>query len=148
MTQPAAIIGTRGELPSAIREVCATRGYVTMPELAKGLRIDVKTLRKHIDAGRLKCRLIGTGALRRRRAFLLSDIESFFDGMLEPPCPSIGTKTRLSGSSISSSTVIAFPDPPKSRLHGPSVKQKPSRRQSVGRPSELLRQLENKDDGR
>lgn len=135
------------QLPARLRQICIERGYVTMPELSTALRMDVKTLRKHIDAGRLKCRLIGTGALRRRRAFMLSDIESFFTDALEPACPSIGTATRPSGSSISKSMVIAFPARSASGSIAPSVRRKPSRRKSVGRPSDLLRQFGSKGEG-
>lgn len=38
----------------------------------------VKTIRRHIDAGRLRCRDIGTGTERVRRGFLLADIEAFY----------------------------------------------------------------------
>jgi hypothetical protein len=128
------------EVPESVRQAFADRPHLTMPELSKTSRMDPKTIRRHIDAGRLNWRNIGTGSVRVRRGFVLADVESFYRSIKRggTPCLSIGTETPPTGNSISSAQVIDFVGRQKSPKPDQNGKRKPLRRKSVGRPSDLL----------
>jgi len=138
------------EVPETVREAFAERPHLTVPELSKASRMDPKTIRRHIDAGRLNWREIGTGSVRVRRGFVLADVESFYRSIKRggTPCPSIDTETLHTGNSISSAQVIDFPGQPKSPRPGQNAKRKLSRRKSGGRPSDLLRRSGGPDVNR
>jgi hypothetical protein len=129
------------EVPETVRQAFADRPHLTMPELSKASRMDPKTIRRHIEAGRLNWRNIGTGCVRIRRGFVLADVESFYRSIKRggTPCPSIGTETLPTGNSTSSAQVIDFAGRQRSPRPGQSEKRKPLRRKSVGRPSDLLK---------
>ena len=138
------------EVPESVRQAFAERPHLTMPELSKASRMDPKTIRRHIDAGRLNWRNIGTGSVRVRRGFVLADVESFYRSIKRggTPCRSIGTETLPTGNSISSAQVIDFAGRQKSQRPGQNGKRKLSRRKSVGRPSDLLRRSGGPDVNR
>ena len=138
------------EVPESVRQAFAERPHLTMPELSKASRMDPKTIRRHIDAGRLNWRNIGTGSVRVRRGFVLADVESFYRSIKRggTPCPSIGTETPPTGNSISSAQVIDFAGRQKSPRPSQNEKRKPLRRKSVGRPSDLLRRSGGPDVNR
>ena len=117
-------------LPEPILAAFAGRTTLGIPELAPLLDMDVKTLRRHIEAGELVGRLKGTGRRRHHGRFCLADIERFWnrDCVGESACQSIGTRTRHSGNSISRSMVIAFPDRPKFPGAKVNVTRRPSRK--------------------
>jgi hypothetical protein len=128
-------------LPQTVLAAFEGLPHLTLPEFSKASRMDPKTVRRHIAAGRLNWRDIGTGSVRVRRGFVLADVLDFYRSIKRggTPCPSIGTETLPIGNSTSNSAVIAFPDQLRFRRGTPSAKRKPSRRKSVGRPSDLLR---------
>lgn len=128
------------EIPESVRAAFAGRAYLTLPEFSRASRMDPKTVRKHIDAGRLNWRDIGAGEVRVRRGFILSDVENFYRCIKRggTPCPSIDTKIHPSGSSTSNAAVIAFPGQPRSQKLSRNGKRRPLKRKSVGRPSDLL----------
>jgi hypothetical protein len=129
------------EVPETVRQAFADRPHLTMPELSKVSRMDPKTIRRHIEDGRLNWRNIGTGSVRIRRGFVLADVESFYQSIKRggPQCPSIGTEILRTGNSISCAQVIDFVGRQKSPRPDQNGKRKPLRRKSVGRPSDLLR---------
>ena len=65
------------DVPESVRQAFAERPHLTMPELSKASRMDPKTLRRHIDAGRLNWRNIGTGSVRVRRGLRLGRRREF-----------------------------------------------------------------------
>ena len=138
------------EIPESVRAAFSGRAHLTLPEFSRVSRMDPKTIRKHIDAGRLNWRDIGAGAVRVRRGFILNDVENFYRCIKRggTPCPSIDTKIHPSGSSTSSAAVIVFRGQPRSQKLSRNGKRKPLRRKSVGRPSDLLRRSGSPDVNR
>ncbi|MDA9415569.1 MULTISPECIES: helix-turn-helix domain-containing protein [Bradyrhizobium] len=61
---------------------------------AKLLKLDQKTLRKHVRQGRIGSRIVGTGRWRIRREFALSDIEAFYAPMVERSLDTLGAPVR------------------------------------------------------
>lgn len=76
------------ELPTALRNHFATSATIDLPGLARLLPMDVKTLHRHIAAGRLSFRIKGTGAKKKRRVFLEDDVAAFLAALSgTPPVP-------------------------------------------------------------
>lgn len=70
-------------LPSALEAHFATFVVIDVPQLAALFPMDRKTIKRHIDAGRLPSRIKGGGRKKPHRVFTRSDIERF----LEPSEP-------------------------------------------------------------
>jgi hypothetical protein len=132
-------------LPETVRLAFAGKAHLTAAELGRAADMSPKMIRGYIDAGLLKWRHHGFGSKRIHRVFILPDVEDFYRLRERggAPCPSIGTKTRPTGNSISSAVVLDFAAQRKSRSTIPSVRQRPSRRKSVGRPTALLKKLKD-----
>jgi hypothetical protein len=99
-------------------------GLRTEREAAAKLGCSVKTFKGHVAAGRLKYVLVGHGTKRQRRMFTDADLNEFISNQTHkdvPACPSTGTRARRTGTSTSSSEVVAFTAQPKPR---PAVKPK------------------------
>jgi excisionase family DNA binding protein len=99
-------------------------GLRTMAEAAARLGCSVKTLKGHVASGALTYVNVGRGRERARMRFTDSDLNQFIANQTRkaPTCPSIETRVRRSGTSISKSEVIAFSDRRNAR---PGVKRKP-----------------------
>src|SRR5689334_6603356 len=74
------------ELAAALREGFAGRPSVEMAELAKLLKLDEKTLLRHVRSGKLPFRRMGAGRKRIRRRFTMGDVLTFY-GNLGTPAP-------------------------------------------------------------
>src|SRR5215467_4640847 len=122
-------------IPDQVREAFAERPFLCLTRLARVLGWDVATVRGHVERGNLVGRQKGHGKERTHRVFTLADFSAFWSRL----CPSTATTAPPIGVSTSSSGVIDFRASPTSQKTGPSVKRKNSRRQSVGKPSNLLR---------
>ena len=97
----------------------------TMAEAAAKLGCSVKTLKGHIEAGRLRYFTTGHGSKRQRKMVTAADLNEFIAAQSRKdssPCPSTKTRARRSGSSISSSQVIDFTAPRR-----PPASAKPKR---------------------
>ncbi|CCV03324.1 hypothetical protein MESS2_1030181 [Mesorhizobium metallidurans STM 2683] len=95
----------------------------TPEETAKILGISIKTLREHIELGRIRSIIVGTGKKRKRRRFTDKNIQSFIEGQKlreAPPCQSIKAPKAHTTPMTSNSTVVAF-----------SVLQKPGTRKTL-----------------
>jgi excisionase family DNA binding protein len=94
---------------------------LTMAEAAAKLGCSVKTLKGHIEAGRLRYFTTGHGSKRRRKMVTAAELNEFIAAQSRKdssPCPSTKTRARRSGSSISRSAVIAFTARPNARPSG------------------------------
>jgi len=69
------------ELVETLRAGFAGRPAVAMSELSNLLKLDEKTLLRHIRSGRLPFRSVGTGRRRIRRLFTMGDVVQFFDNL-------------------------------------------------------------------
>jgi hypothetical protein len=56
----------------------AGRATVRLPEAAAILKMTEKTLRRHVAEGNVRFRATGTGSLRMRREFTVSDLVDFY----------------------------------------------------------------------
>lgn len=65
------------ELVAALRAGFAARPTVSMAELSKLLKLDEKTLLRHIRTGRLPFRAVGCGRRRITRRFTITDVIQF-----------------------------------------------------------------------
>jgi len=65
-------------VPDEVRAAFDGRPYLGMPQLAKALRIDIKTLTKHLRAGNLPACNKGTGPVRKRLVCTLDDFKEFY----------------------------------------------------------------------
>jgi hypothetical protein len=85
-------------------------GLRTLGEAAAKVGCSEKTLKGFIDSGALRYVNIGHGTKRPRRRFTDSDIAEFIANQTEKdsPCPSIETRARRTGISISNGEVIGF----------------------------------------
>src|SRR5262245_6978519 len=93
----------------------------TMAEAAAKLSCSIKTLKGHIEAGRLRYFTSGHGSKRPRKMVTVAHLDQFIAAQTRkdaPPCPSTKTRARRSGSSISSSQVIDFTAPRRPRPSG------------------------------
>jgi excisionase family DNA binding protein len=85
---------------------------LTLAEAAEMLRISVKTLREHIDAGELACIILGRGRLKKRRAIDHDDLRAFIIRHKETggraQCPSTSRRKAPITTMISNTKVIGF----------------------------------------
>ena len=65
-------------LPDEVRAAFDGAPYLTMPRLAKALRMDPKTLRSHREAQNLPVHIKGTGLQRRHYVCTQSDVAEFY----------------------------------------------------------------------
>jgi excisionase family DNA binding protein len=96
--------------------VTPPNGLRTLAEAAERIGVSVKTLKKHIDAGRLRYINVGTGVRHKRRMFTDADLDEFVAAQSRrdsPACPSTRTSARRIGNSTSSGEVIAFTAQPR-----------------------------------
>jgi hypothetical protein len=100
-------------VPQRVRDAFAGRTYLSTPEVARLLEMNVVTLREHADAGDIVWRQKGLGAKRPRRVFTLSDVIGFLSKMSrgrpwedEGPSESSLNRGRRSGGTTSSWTVV------------------------------------------
>lgn len=68
-----------GTLPSALEAHFAMFVVIDVPQLAALFPMDRKTIKRHVDAGRLPSRFKGGGRKRPHRVFTRSDIEKFLE---------------------------------------------------------------------
>lgn len=125
-------------VPEPILAIFATRPSLPLPEAAKLLGMDAKTLRRHAEAGNISYISVGLGATHLRREFRLVDIEGFYDRIERRECPSTSPKTRRSTTSTSGCEVIGFM---ARRMRQKDAAQKRSKRQSAERPSTSQQQI-------
>lgn len=71
-------------LPAALAALFVGKATISIVELAEKLPMDQKTLRRHIQAGRLTGLTVGIGRTRVRRAFRESDVTRFLNALSEP----------------------------------------------------------------
>src|SRR5262245_56491763 len=85
-------------------------GLLTLAEVARRLRCSEKTLRAHLDAGDLRYVIIGKGTKRPRKMIAPADLDDFIAAQTrnDVPCPSIASRARRIGTSISGGEVIAL----------------------------------------
>jgi hypothetical protein len=98
-----------------------TEALHTFEETAAILKISVKTLRGHVNLGRIRSVVIG-GTKRKHRRFTDKNIASFIEKQKVrevPPCQSSSTPKAPIGKLNSSSTVIPF-----EALQKPKTKKK------------------------
>jgi hypothetical protein len=100
-------------VPQAIRDAFAGRTYLSTPELASLLEMNVVTLRQHADAGDIRWRQKGLGAKRPRRVFTFGDVVGFLQKMSRGqswrsagPSESSASRGRPTGGTTSTSTVV------------------------------------------
>lgn len=72
------------ELVEALRRGFAGRPSVALVDLAKMLKLDEKTLLRHVRSGRLPFRPVGTGRKRIRRQFTIGDVLTFYENLGTP----------------------------------------------------------------
>lgn len=73
------------QVPDKVRAAFQDRSTLTVPELARSMEMDVKTLRRHIRDGQMPCHLKGTGSVRRHVVFTLSDVAAFYNATSSEP---------------------------------------------------------------
>jgi hypothetical protein len=66
------------ELPEVVRLAFESRPHISMGDLAKVLKMNMKTLRTHINAGDIDWHQKGLGSKRPHRVFTLSDAVEFY----------------------------------------------------------------------
>ncbi|MCZ7891908.1 helix-turn-helix domain-containing protein [Agrobacterium salinitolerans] len=99
----------------------STEPLHTPEETAKILGISIKTLREHVDMGRIRSILMGTGKKRKHRRFTDKNIATFIQAQKVrevPPCQFTAPKTLPITTLGSNSTVIAF-----TALQEPEIKK-------------------------
>ncbi|UFW72880.1 helix-turn-helix domain-containing protein [Bradyrhizobium sp. WU425] len=69
-----------GDIRAGLQARLAGRATVRIAEAAKLLNMTEKTLRRHVADGAIAFRATGTGSVRVRREFALSDLVGFYDG--------------------------------------------------------------------
>lgn len=90
--------------------------HLTMPALAKVLKMDRKTLDRHREAQNLPVHIKGTGLERRHYVCTLADVAEFYR-RTGAACQYSASKTRLITSTTSRSNVIGFTVPPSARMN-------------------------------
>lgn len=89
------------DLLQSIRSAFAGRPTLDFKDSSNLLRINEKTLRRHVQQGNIRCRLVGLGHIRRRREFALEDIIGFYvgrsAGMENQPSGGRTVRTRKPG---------------------------------------------------
>ncbi len=101
------------QVPQRVRDAFAGRTYLSTPEVARLLGMNVVTLREHADAGDIVWRQKGLGAKRPRRVFTLSDVVGFLSKMSRgrpwergARSESSASRDHLSGGTTLSSTGV------------------------------------------
>jgi hypothetical protein len=102
------------QVPQSVRDAFAGRTYLSTPEVARLLEMNVVTLREHADAGDIVWRQKGRGAKRPRRVFTLGDVVGFLSKMSRGksswesagPSESSANRVRRIGGTTSSSTGV------------------------------------------
>lgn len=115
------------QIPPEVRAAFDGEPHLSMPRLAKAMRMDKETLARHREAGNLPVHIKGTGLERRHYVCTLSDIAEFYRRTGEA-CQFSASKTLPTTSSISRSKVTAFTGQPKTRM---SVMQRKPRKGNV-----------------
>ena len=90
--------------------------HLTMPALARVLRMDRKTLDGHRKAGILPVHIKGTGLERRHYVCTLADVAEFYR-RTGAACQYSESENRPTSSSTSRSKVIAFTGPRPARMN-------------------------------
>lgn len=68
------------DTPETVRAAFANRTMLSLPEVAKLLEMDRRTLRNQIVNGEITARLKGAGQTRRRWAFTITDVAKYLHG--------------------------------------------------------------------
>src|SRR5229473_1452941 len=118
-------------VPDEVRVAFAGAPHLSMPQLAKAMRMDLKTLKGHREAQNLPVHIKGTGLERRRYVCTLSDVKEFYRRTTGEACQSSGSKTRPTSNSISRSKVTASTARPKAKMN---VRLRKSRKRSGLKP--------------
>jgi excisionase family DNA binding protein len=77
-----------------LRQGFGNRPTVGFAKAAKLLNLDTKSLRRLVTSGRIPFRTIGSGRRRIRRAFTVSDLESFYAGAATRTAHATGVRHR------------------------------------------------------
>ena len=117
-------------VPEEVRTAFDGNPHLTMPKLAKAMRMDLKTLGRHREAQNLPVHIKGTGLARRHYVCTLNDVAEFYRRTGEA-CQSSGSRSHPTISSISKSKVIAFTARPKAKMN---VRLRKSRKRSELKP--------------
>ncbi|MEH2690445.1 DNA-binding protein [Bradyrhizobium diazoefficiens] len=97
---------------------------IDVPQLARLFPMDRKTIKRHIDAGRLPSRILGCGRKKPHRCFSRADIEAFLTGD-NGACPSIATSDRNTFNTSSRSNVVAFTAPRNGTMNSRPARSRP-----------------------
>jgi hypothetical protein len=65
-------------VPEEVRTAFDGNPHLTMPKLAKAMRMDLKTLGRHREAQNLPVHIKGTGLARRHYVCTLNDVAEFY----------------------------------------------------------------------
>jgi hypothetical protein len=122
-------------VPDEVRAAFAGAPHLTMPQLAKAMRVDPKTLKGHREAQNLPVHFKGTGIERRHYVCTMSDVEEFYRRTTGEACQSSGSKTRPTSNLISRSKVTASTARPKAKMN---VRLRKSKRRSELKPQGSL----------
>ena len=118
-------------IPEEVRAAFAGSPHLTMPALAKALRMDLKTLTRHREAQNLPVHIKGTGLERRHYVCTLADVVEFYR-RTGVACQSFGSEVRPISNSISRSRVIAFTGPRPLRMNVRLVSSKTAAKPKPG----------------
>lgn len=118
-------------VPDRVLRAFEEQATIALPRLAPLIPMDLKTLRKHREAGNLPVHIKGVGVARRHYVCTLSDVEEFFRRTGEA-CQSLGSKTPPIINSTSKSKVYDFPGP---RSAGMNVTLRRTRKRAAPKPN-------------
>jgi excisionase family DNA binding protein len=115
------VLTTPGTLAAAMNQRRRQRkprppdGLLTMAEAAAKLGCSTKTLNSHVADGELGYVTLGRGKARPRKLFVPADLDAFISAQKRKgtPCPSLESRARHTGTSISKCEVIDFAGPRK-----------------------------------
>ena len=119
-----------GGIPDEVRDAFDGVPHLTMPQLAKAMRMDLKTLKGHREAQNLPVHIKGNGLERRHYVCTLNDVVEFYRRTGEA-CQSSESRIRPTINSTSKSKVIAFTARPKAKMN---VRLRKSRKRSGLKP--------------
>lgn len=74
------------ELRERLAQAFEAKTTVNISTAARLLKMSEKTLRRHIAEGNIGFRAVGTGSLRMRREFTVSDLVGFYEGRSQREC--------------------------------------------------------------
>lgn len=118
---------SRTTVPSRVLDAFADQSVLPLARLAPAMGMDIKTLRKHVEAQNLPVHIKGTGVVRRHYVCTLDDVAEFYRRTGEA-CQSSRSEIRPTTSSISRSKVCVFPGP---RNAGMNVTLRTSKRRGA-----------------